>query len=140
MCPGKPNTTEAVTSSSGEVKAMIASQSNVITPKSSTEQNTVLRGTMQVRVKGANDQELTVRVVVYSGSDVSYIKRELAGKLNLNPIGRRVFQTEVFGGRLEHSERHEYSVQLKGMKQGIEELRMFSEEHMWSVQSYSIRP
>ncbi|XP_035714888.1 uncharacterized protein LOC118438545 [Folsomia candida] len=116
------------------VRTMVSSQPRMLTlESSSSDPKIVLRGTMQVKVTGANNQEKTVRILVDSGSDVSYIKSSLARELKLKAIGKRVFQTEVFGGNFEISQRTEYAVQLKGINGGETKFNAFSEDKICGV-------
>ncbi|OXA62059.1 hypothetical protein Fcan01_00716 [Folsomia candida] len=102
---------------------------------SSKQDKIVLRGTMQVKVLGPNKEVRNVRVLVDSGSDISYIQRKLADDLKLKPVGKRMFQTEVFGGGHEIAERKEYSVNIQGINGGKENLQMqmFSQEYICGV-------
>lgn len=109
------------------VKTMVVSQPSALAMGVSSKQDKiVLRGTMQVKVLGPNNEVRNVRVLVDSGSDISYIQRKLADDLKLKPVGKRMFQTEVFGGGDEIAERKEYSVKIQGINGGKENLQMFS--------------
>jgi len=133
MCPGQSKSEEVEqVKEKPEVKTISAvAQSSVLTMKvGPQEPNRILRGTIQVRVIGPNRRHRTVRVLIDTGSDVSYIQKSLAKDLQLQPIGRRIFQTEVFGGRSEVSERDKYLVKIQGINGGEEELQMFSEEQI----------
>ncbi|OXA63406.1 Junctophilin-3 [Folsomia candida] len=116
------------------VKTMVVSQPSALAMGVSSKQDKiVLRGTMQVKVLGPNNEVRNVRVLVDSGSDISYIQRKLADDLKLKPVGKRMFQTEVFGGGHEIAERKEYSVKIQGINGGKENLQTFSQEYICGV-------
>lgn len=119
MCRQPRDPTQEVTEG---VKAMLASH-----PEGKT---IVIRGTMQANVRGPNNKFQRVRVLIDSGSDISYINSKLATDLKLKELRKQMFQTQVFGGGVEILERTEFQVHLQGINGGEEKLNMFSETNI----------
>lgn len=114
LCYGKKED-ESVSQITDGVQALTTTQ-NVMTMKASNkEEKLVVRGTMKVKVFGAGHKYRVARLLIDSGSDISYIKEDLAKELELKSVGKRLFSTEVFGGGCEIGDRNQYDVKIQGM-------------------------
>ncbi|OXA45863.1 hypothetical protein Fcan01_19012 [Folsomia candida] len=100
------------------VKTMTNIQPTVAMKTSTNEDKVVLRETMRVKVSGNKNQYREARLLIDSGSDISYIREEFAEELHLTPIGKKVLTTEVFGGGYDVCERKQYNVKLEGLPAG----------------------
>lgn len=126
-CYGKKED-QSVQELAADVQTLTTSHTSALSKKTMSEEDKiVLRGTLLVKVFGPNNKMQRARVLIDPGSDASYIRQDLANTLKLKPSGKRMFHTEVFGGRMEVCERNEYLVKVGGLSGGSETLNMFSE-------------
>ncbi|OXA61675.1 hypothetical protein Fcan01_02114 [Folsomia candida] len=133
MCSHKQSKEEeAVTDG---VKTMTNIQPTVAMKTSTNEDKVVLRGTMRVKVSGNKNQYREARLLIDSGSDISYIREEFAEELHLTPIGKKVFTTEVFGGGYDVCERKQYNVKLEGLPAGKNMLKKTEEVPLFSART-----
>ncbi|OXA41549.1 uncharacterized protein LOC110860058 [Folsomia candida] len=132
MCSHKQSKEEeAVTDG---VKTMTNIQPTVAMKTSTNEDKVVLRGIMRVKVSGNKNQYREARLLIDSGSDISYIREEFAEELHLTPIGKKVFTT-VFGGGYDVCERKQYNVKLEGLPAGKNMLKKTEEIPLFSART-----
>lgn len=101
------------------VQALITIQHAVALGATVMNNKRVLQGTMKVKVFGAKGEFREVRLLIDSGSNVSYIREDLVQEQKLQHSGKRVFRTEVFGGGSEICTRRQYQVKIEGLPRGV---------------------